>query len=457
MMKPFIISIFLLFSAIPAYPEQMSPEDFAYGLPLTVNGESPMYRVMLPQSVYLHVSRADIGDMRVFNKQGEIVPHILRSSEDLRTQTPEPVSLPFFPIYAESGSGSFAFQLSADGKGSILSIRTNSGEHPGGDISAYILDISMADRPIHELDLKWESNSESFVTTVSLDASNDLTHWQSIIAAATLTKLRYGEHQLEQNRIALPDRKARYLRLSWSAGKQGARLYSVKAEFSPMISEPDRNRMMLEGASVKAGYEFDTQGLFPTDRINVILPQKNSIARITLKSRANSNSEWKIRHRGVFHNLSVQGTMLKNTPVLLNPVITDRYWRIESDDSGGMGTGIPQLEIAWIPHELVFLARGDAPFQLAYGSARIGSSQSGTGRLFDNISQQEQYELVKQAIPGQETELSGSDMLKPLPPPFPWKTFLLWTILTAGVGILAWMAWRLYQQMNKESDRKDIS
>jgi hypothetical protein len=345
--------------------------------------------------------------------------------------------------------------LSADGKGSILSIRTSSGDHPAEDVTAYVLDISAADRPIHELDLKWESNSESFVTTISIDASNDLTHWQTIIAAATLAKLRYGEHQLEQNRIALPDRKAEYLRLSWSAGKQGARLSAIKAVFSSVISEPNRSNAILTGTSVKAGYEFDTRGLFPADRVNVILPQKNSIAQITLKSRANLSADWKIRYRGVFHNLSVQGNSLKNTPVLLNPIVTDRYWRMESDDSGGMGTGIPRLEIAWISHELVFLARGDAPFQLAYGSARIGSSQARTDKLFDNISQQEQYELVKQAIPGQETELSGSDMLKPLPPPFPWKKFLLWAVLLAGVGILAWMAWLLYQQMNKESDRKD--
>lgn len=451
-MKQIILLLLLIIPAIPARSEQAGPKDFAYGLSLTVNSESPIYRCQLPQSVYLHTVRSDLRDMSVFNKQGESVPHILRSPEFF-TQTPDPISLPFFPIYKESGkSGGFSFQLSGDGKGSILSIQTSAGDLTAGNVTAYILDTSTIDRQIHELELGWESSSDSFVTTVSIDYSNDLTNWIRMINAATLAKFLYGQHQLEQRRITLSGGKAKYLRMSWAAGKQGSQLFSVKALFSPITSEQNRMTSSLIGkpASDKPSvYQFDTQGFFPTDRINLILPQKNSIAQITLKSRANLSSEWKIRYQGVFYNLSVQGSVLNNSPIFLNSAITDRYWRLESDDNIGMGAGIPQLEISWIPHDLLFLARGEAPFQLAYGSSKIKASDTHIDKLFDSVKQ---YDLVQKASPGIEFELSGKDMLKPAPLPVPWKKFVLWTVLLIGVGVLGWMSLRLYRQMSKDSE-----
>ncbi len=439
----------LIILCVPLYAGQPSPDDFAYGLLLTPETESAIYSVTLPESVYRHITRADLGDMRVFNRQGEIVPYLLRRPE-ISSQSVAPVILPFFPIYADPGKtgGEFSFQLSADGRGSILSIQAKSGA--GGNVRAYIIDASAADRAISELEAEWRNEGESFVTTVSVESGDDLTHWRTLVNAATLAKLQYGEHRLDQNRIILPVRKAKYLRISWSAGRQGLELTKLKALFSPVTAEPDRSEIVVSGTAAKDkphAYEFDLKGLFPADRINLSLPQRNSLTQAVLKSRATLKEEWKIRHRGLFYNLIVEDNPLNNAPVSLSPAISDRYWRLETDDSGGMGSGIPLLKISWIPHHLVFLARGEAPFQLVYGSTKIKVPEASMDRLFDNIGK-DQTHLVKKAIPGNETEIGGADNLKPQSPPFPWKKFLLWAVLLVGVLILAWMAYFLYQQMN---------
>ncbi|HAO20369.1 MAG TPA: hypothetical protein DCQ37_07745 [Desulfobacteraceae bacterium] len=441
----------LIILCAPIYAGQPIPDDFAYGISLTPETGSAIYAVTLPESIYRRITRADLGDMRVFNRQGEVVPYLLRRPE-ISSQSVAPVMLPFFPIYADMGKkgGEISFQLSADGRGSILSIQANSGSQPSQNIRAYIIDASAADRAISELEAEWRNEGESFVTTVSVESGNDLTHWQTLVNAATLAKLQYGEHRLDQNRIVLPAKKAKYLRISWSAGRQGVELTKLNALFSPVTAEPDRAEIAVSGAAAKDkphAYEFDLKGLFPADRINLSLPQRNSLTQAVLKSRATPKEEWKIRHRGLFYNLIVEDNPLNNAPVSLSPAISDRYWRLETDDSGGMGSGMPLLRISWIPHHLVFLARGEAPFQLVYGSTKIKAPEASMDRLFDSIGKNQTH-LVRKVLPGNETEIGGADNLKPQAPPFPWKKFMLWAVLIVGVLILAWMAYFLYRQMN---------
>ena len=46
-----------------------------------------------------------------------------------------------------------------------------------------------------------------------------------------------------------------------------------------------------------------------------------------------------------------------------SPVAAAGRWR-----GGGLGGGAPVMHAGWIPHQVVFAARGEPPFQLAYGN-----------------------------------------------------------------------------------------
>ena len=50
------------------------PGDFASRQPLETPGGKAFYRIELPDSVYDAVTRADLGDLRVFNADGAPVP-----------------------------------------------------------------------------------------------------------------------------------------------------------------------------------------------------------------------------------------------------------------------------------------------------------------------------------------------------------------------------------------------
>ena len=59
------------------YATALSPQDFASGMTVVVSREAPVYRVTVPLAVYQGTVREDLGDLRVFNAQGEAVPYSL--------------------------------------------------------------------------------------------------------------------------------------------------------------------------------------------------------------------------------------------------------------------------------------------------------------------------------------------------------------------------------------------
>lgn len=454
-MRSLSIIVLLLGLWATAHADAPTVKDFAYGLVLEMDGDGAFYRIILPQDVYRTVTRTDLSDMRVFNSGGEVVPHTVRRSTAPQTEAPQPVPLPFFPLYAPEGDRTdrLSLHVTKDNKGTIIDVRSEGASKEKAAVNAYLLDVSALKRPVSELDLAWTHVGDSFVTTVTVECTDDLTHWHPLVSAATLAELRYDKHDLGRHIIVMPLRDVKYLRISWPAGSQGARLTSVKAIFPRMVYELARQWTRVASVHVPGdpvAYEFDSNAMFPADRVNVHLPEHNSLVAAVLKSRANEEMPWQVRCQGLFYNLRVDGVTLVNDSISL-PLTTDRHWRLEiNPDSGGLGDGMPVLELGWVPHDLLFLARGKAPFKLAYGSVLVEPHQRPVDTLFRTINKQQKRDLIKEASVGVRIELGGVAMLVPPRPPLPWKQWVLWIVLVTGVLLAGWMAWRLYRQMNPQ-------
>lgn len=437
------------------YADTVHPDAFAYGLRLFVDKDGALYQVALPRDVYQNAVHGDLSDLRVFNASDEAVPFMLRMPPKERSQASEPVILPFFPIYKSTGQSeqSLSLNFKTNASGAIIMLADKTRPETASLVEALLIDASRVKNPIRALQLRWEGADEHFITTVRVWASQDLTQWRLLVPAATLTDMVYGEHQLQQRRIELPRYQAPYLRLAWPAGVKNVRLTEIRAA---VFSEPSaRPRRLLAITGVRnqdhaKAFDFDSQGVFPIDRINIRLPQINSLVQAAVKSRPNKEGPWREQCRGVFYHLRLHQAELRN-PALTSPLTNDRYWRVEilSDDSG-MGGGAPGLELGWRPHDLVFLARGQAPFTLAFGSARIQASAVAGGLMLERIGDQTDPDaLIRPAHIKERIQLGGPSQLIPEPPPKPWKQWLLWGVLIAGVVLLGLMAWNLYRQMDR--------
>ena len=234
-----------------------------------------------------------------------------------------------------------------------------------------------------------------------------------------------------------------------------------------MIAEPARDRvdvtrvtLSVAGTTVpnKPGeFEFDLGARVPTDRITLELPEQNSIVEADLLSRAHPTEPWHAVTHGGFYRLKATRPVptsdstaieanadLTNGSLAIDPS-SDRYWLARIDmRTGGLGRGAPKLRVGWLPHDVVFLARGNGPFTLAYGSSKAKPTAA-LGAIPESVS------IVNATFTQPET-LGGDARLLPAPPPKPglWsKSATLWTVLAIGVALLAFMAYRLSRELKK--------
>ena len=438
------------------------PDDFAFGFPIETAGESALWRLSLPEAVYRDVTRADLGDLRVFDRTGNAVPHTLRRSEALNAEAPPTVDLPFFPLYSAGAGigGGRSVRIVTNDRGAIIDVAGDGSAPDGaGRITAYLIDASALESIPRTLSLSWEGGTgEGFAVTVSLDSSDELSRWRSLVDKASLADLSFGDAKLTHRDIDLPVRKAKYLRLDWPAELQEVRVTAIRAAFPKERQPPPRHWLKLADATITEeppGLEFDSGGHWPVDRVRLAFLTRNAVLRSTLESRTRPDAKWRTHYRGLFYRLEHNGAELVGDPVKI-AATADPYWRLDPGAKEGWPNGrAPVLELGWVPHDLTFVAQGEPPYTLAFGSAAIGPSTQPVDALLRLIDKKQEPALIQSARVSQRTLLGGEGRLTPPLPPLPWKQWLLWAVLVLGVAFLAWMVRRLMKQLGEGGEKSE--
>ncbi|MBI1424479.1 MAG: DUF3999 family protein [Gammaproteobacteria bacterium] len=452
-MRKFILVALL--SLLSPLSHAASESDFAYGYTLEVDGDGAIYSLPLPEEVYRGLTRADRGDLRIFNSRGVAVPHHIKRPEQRTEVAIADTALPLFPLYNDdtlaSTPNGHQVHIVTNDKGAIIDINYGKPETNGARvIKGYLIDSSQLTQVPNALMVNWQDDMSDFVMSVKVEGSDDLTHWQTLVARTTLSNLHYGEHTLVQHRIDLPLRKQKYLRLTWN-NNRNITLSGVGARFPAFLQEQDRQWSdfpVTDTDSENQYYYFDTRSVLPADRVNIVLPQPNTLIQVNLASAPTEKGPWYTRYYGLLYNLQFEGNELK-TPDQVMSTTTHRYWRLQILSKEGQLEGKPQLRLGWVPETLYFIAQGEAPFTLAYGSARVGPMDTSLAQLLTLDKIQHQQQLIKAAQLGSRIELGNKDKLKPAHPPTDWKQIVLWLVLLAGVASLSYMAMRLYKQMDQ--------
>lgn len=454
-MKTLLTLLFLTLSNATA-GAKTAPEDFAYGYRIQTPDAAAIYELPLPEAVYSKVIDAGLGDIAVFNAAGETVPHAFRRTIQADPVTPAPAKLRLFPLHENQTalSPQLSLKLKADFAGAVLELETTPPAESEA-VVAYIIDVSTLKQAPSQLAVAWDSPRESFITRVSVDSSDDLIHWTPRVEQAALASLNYAGNRLLQHHIDVPAHQDKYLKLSWPAGRTGASITAIKAVFAEQagVAQPVWNRYsgLRVDTEQSTAFEYEIPAHLPVEQVNLHLEQKNSLLHGALYSRPDPEHGWRLRHRGLFYRLEFPQAELTNPDISVS-TRSDRYWRVEYDsERSSLGTSVPELKLGWRPHQLVFLARGEAPFTLAYGSARVNTAQAPVNRLLKELKQAFETLKIGQAGLGQTVSPGSMDVLSPPPEPLPWRTWSLWASLVIGVLVLAALAWRLYRQMGGQT------
>jgi len=450
-----VVLLLPLLSHTPALADNtLNISDFARVMPLTFSGDGALYELPLPTEVYVWSRRHDLGDLAVFNGQGEIVPFALLAPPAARTPLPGR-DLPLFPLNgpARPQRGDIALQVRTDEHGAILKLNTAQGSTSGGHVFGYIADASALEQPVNGLDLVLRPGSHGYLGTLQVEASDDLQQWR-FLASGAIATLSAGDRQLGKERIEFPIAKARYFRLSISPEQGVPRIEAVTARLEPPPAIQKREKLNVIITPVKGRdgeYLARISGHVPVDRLRLVFPDENSLAQVTFLSRPDDKSSWIERANGAFYRLHRDTGVLESAPLEIAATM-DELWLIRvRQPGGGLGNNLPQLEIGWQPHRLVFAARGEPPFRLAYGSARNGlDSLRDDGLALGLATWERQGIKPLPAQAGASQESGGRLALQPGISAATWKKFLLWSALLMGVLLLARMAWRLAREMRSE-------
>ena len=327
---------------------------------MNTSGADALYEVTLPYTVYGKAQRADLGDLRVFNAAGEVLPHAFMPVVRDRVEKRAPLAVPLFPLHGQ------AMQLDrvairVEQNGTIVNVGSVAKEAEQA-LAGYLFDLSAIDVPVQALVLDWPADPAGYSAQVRIEASDDLRNWRTFADGAPLLALDYAGQRLEQKRIAFPAQRAKYLRLTWAG--PGKSLTLTRAQVEPADTRAETARSW-QNAKASAGreageYLFDLEGAPPIDRLRIELPQPNTLVSAQLLTRAKPDDAWRVVYAGTFYRLAQNGQTLRNPDAEIAPCAT-RYWMLRVDTRGG-GIGIqpPTLAAGWLPPRLVFVARSDS-------------------------------------------------------------------------------------------------
>ena len=421
---------------------QDNQSEFASQTPLKLNGEGPWFRIELPLTVQLNSRQSDLGDLRVFNAEGQAQAYAVAYNPVQQRQVQAPIPVKWFPLYsnADATDAVPAVRVERTASGTVIEVQPQSDIEAGEEIlRGWLLDTSDIKEPLEQLTIDWNTEREGF-QRFSIEASNDLQNWRAW-GEGQVARLSFADELVEQRDVALPGRSARYLRLLWKAPQgapalTSAQLTSVSTD-NPAL--PLSWSQAVSGSVTQPGtYQWELPTGLPLERLKIDIAQANSLAPGSLYGRLDSKDPWQPIASGLLYRLTQNGEDIIQDELQL-PGKVVRQLKLEVDErGGGLGAQAPQLRFAVRATQLVFLARGNGPFSLATGNPAAKAANLPLATLIPDYSARKIASLGSAEPVTAPVKLAAAPM--PVADTIDWKRAGLWSVLVLGVILLGWMA-----------------
>jgi len=455
-MKKVTTLCFAILLAAPALAgNALRPENFAYRSTITPGAGAPFQQLVLPLAVYQGSTRPDLADLRVFNGQGEVLPYALQrsrgQSEALLSEKP----VPFFPLQtanrtpADTGDISVSVRQGRDG--TLVAVRQSAGQ-PATEAAprGAVIDASQL-KNVRSLRLVVGPSKLSF-HPYTIDSSDDLQNWHVLKADAQLVHLEHAGQRVDRNSAEWSGNAGKYLRLLWADPQQAPAIQSVLlGTVETKVDQPQRIWSdPLPGAVIQANtYEYALPGQLPLEKLRINLPQINSLAPVDIqregiaRSRHHhrqppENSWGSLAHTVVYRLQSPLGEVA-SADISLSGGVEHRLRLVLDGRSGGIGATPPSLQVGFVPQVLVFLARGEGPYVLAWGANDVEPAALPVATLLPGYDGRSALpaataSLVPLSTPAQAAPVASAAA------PVTSSKWLLWSVLLVGLLVLASMA-----------------
>ena len=440
-------------AASAAEVDPLRAGDFATGRLIETRSTRALQSADLDLDVYEGSVEPGLADLRVFNARGDTVPHAIRRAPSAPAPEARFEAVPVFRIdeaEADTSSkvlGGFEIDAEISEGGAILRLRGPAPSLPGpANRGAWLVDASgLGGAPVVGLEIGLAPSAGDFVAYWRVDATDDLTRFQTLVPRAALARFARGGHEIERVDLKLPATRARYLRLTLIEGVLPAELTNVSARIATPPGPPKRQHLRLLGEPVPGepgAFVYTIPGDLPIEGIDVLPGEPNTLLDVQLDSARDAAGPWHRRHSGLVYRLDHGGT-LRSGPIAWR-IGDERHLRVTvSPKGGGDRQATPEIDLSWQPAQLVFVARGAAPYTLVYGKRGAPDTAFDANRIVrlagDELSRLDETT----ATLGQPMMLAGDRAYETPPKPVAWRQIALWAVLLMTVATVLGMSFRL--------------
>jgi len=472
---------FLLLSLLTSLCFAKEPDNFQYKTELKVKKSAPIYQLILPFDVYQGLKQVNYSDLRILNAAGVELAASLRNIRFRRRSYYSYTQLALFPLRKSeviSSAGNVSIHFKANNKGTIVKINSNEpNKKTTNNISMYLLDASQIKYNISALKFDWETTSYDHIYSIKIEKSNDLSNWTKV-TQDNLSQLKFNGQNLLRNSISFRPTKAKYYRLSWPTTQTAIAIKSIQAKYlkTKIDSLPPRRWKDIVATKILSPdddkehtyFEFKINAFLPADKFNIQLPATNMAFNFDLLKK---HSYWTYNKRGKklkqistyktiwsggVYKISTNNTTIHNHDIEVD--LSQRrtfYFRIHKNK---ISKNLKQLKIkiSWIPHKLLFIAQGKAPYSLVFGSNKLTASRSDFDSLFKLINANHKGSLkpvtilmhsVRQQASYQASESSNQENNM--------SRIFIWAGLIIAVIFLGLMTKAISKQIKAEGNEAD--
>ena len=442
---------------------------FAAQAPVQLQSSDGLQRVVLPLAVLQRSQRQDLADVRIVDAQGVALPMAWATLPPAQSSA-RLLAVPRFAwpaAAAATGSAGAPVKVQVNAEGAVVRIETRTTARPASPASTaqWLLDLSQAphrqpgsDETPAALRIDWQAPAEGATVQARLEASDDLQQWRHVAQAALLDAPGIGSSAAERitlRQLELPAAaaQAKYLRLKLDPAvavrqvevelvrtAQAATLETLDARFDAAPAADGRVRE----------WTLDLRGPVPLRRLQLQLPQRNTVAAFQLERRADARDPWQPVQGFTSYRL-VRDAQELASPALDINAPPARYWRLRlAPSSADIGADALPATLQWQPPQLVFAARGDGPFTLQIGAAKAAAHDVNPSQLIPGYRAGDEFKLPVATlgdVQAVETPALGLGERLTRSTPAERRRWVLWAVLVVAVALLAWLARRLMRDM----------
>lgn len=420
-------------------------QDFAWRAPLSQSDEE-IQRVELPIDVLLDSTNADLGDIAVFDKNGDRLPGWVRQQQPVATQ--HDIALTFHRLsdYESEQPLSVSKREATLDNGRMTEYQMRGNVPVKLRKLIYMIELSDTQQKlgISAIELKWIHQPVNQLLHLRVEVGNNLENWRVVHHRKSLFK--GGREKQSGSRIAGIPAGYRYIRLIPSKAVDTFTLQSVAGFYATQshIEDLVYSTGKLKQDVDHPAYYYFTQPTALSAKSFELIPARQGFVKGNLyASRSDFRKKRLIKKNLSQFNIAPSALTVGNKPVQLHRA-QEKYWWFKPDTP--LDT---EVTVKWFypRYEYLFLANGQSPYTLGWGNHTAGIPANDLKQLLKKEKQQASYALPFVQL-GQREKSGGASRLLP-EKKLPWMKWVLWLALIGGVLAMARMAWRLYREMSQ--------